>query len=1032
MPNQERRADASVDLSSVAEPSSDHVATIGARVLRARVVPRATYRVQLHENFTFRDATAIVPYLDRLGVSHLYISPPFAAYPGSAHGYDVIDFGRLNPELGSRADFDRLAGTLRRRGMGLIVDFVPNHMGIGGGLNPRWLDVLEHGRTSDFADFFDIDWQPLKPELRGKVLLPVLADHYGSALERGDLQLDLSDGRFSLRYAGVRLPIAPPTYPQVLDRAVTSLAHVVGEQDPSLQELISLSSAFARLPTNDETSEEAIAERKREQLVGQRRLAALVAGSPAIEQALTAAVTMMNGDSARPESFDPLDALLLAQSYRLSFWRVAAEEINYRRFFAINELAAIRQEVPRVFAATHALLLELVADGLIDGIRIDHPDGLWNPAEYTRNLQEAVFVARCRSIWLAEQGARPFSSEVETAFRRLWRERNASESSSRGIYLVVEKIVEPGERLPLSWPVDGTVGYEFAQSCAGLFVDQRNERLMHEVYQRFTGVTERYGDIGYRNKMTIMRFALASEVNVLARSLDRITERHRRTRDFTLNSLRDALREIIACFPVYRTYRECGSGPMAAEQRRVIRAAITAAKRRNPALDASVFDFIGTVLLGHEDGSLDEETRAQHCAFVMKFQQLTGPVMAKGIEDTTFYVYNRLIALNEVGGDPAAFGVSPVEFHRRNVERMERWPHGMLTGSTHDTKRSEDARARLLAISEAPRLWRTSLTRWSRLHRRFLTRVDGAPAPDANDRYLLYQTLLALLPWDGTAPDADVVERLVAYMRKATKEAQRRTSWISPNDDYDRATESFVRAALTGPNLRPFQDDLQSIRQFVQRVGAIDGLAMQLLRLTSPGVPDIYQGTEAWDFSLVDPDNRRPVAFDRLNQELAIVRRGAPSVRSAVELLRTIDDGRAKLFVTATALGARRDDEALFRDGDYQPLESVGPYAAHIVAFQRRFQGRTAIVVAPRLVGRWFPGADDLAEAWRAIDWENTSLRLPTSAKGPWRDAFTGQTISVSAESADEPVLPITSVLGAFPIALLLQSDPSSNKEQSS
>ena len=632
-------------------------------------VPRATYRLQFHKGFTFRDAERIVPYLARLGVSHVYASPIFRANPGSMHGYDIVDYGQLNPELGAKADFESLCSALKQHDLGLILDFVPNHMGIASGRNAWWQDVLEHGPSSPYAQFFDIDWQPLKPELENQVLLPVLGDHYGVVLENQELRLRCDDGAFSLRYYDLPLPVTPRTYPMILRRVLPDVERLLKPDAIPLLELQSVIATFERLNTPDAIGSDLI----REQFLAKRRLAQLMDESTEIAAAIERALTTFNGVRGEPASFDTLDELISRQFYRLSFWRVAAEEINYRRFFAINDLAAIRQEEPAVFEATHRLLLRLIAEGKAQGVRIDHPDGLWDPAGYFRDLQGAV------------------------------------QAIDRAIYLVVEKILEHGEALPEDWPVDGTVGYEFAQCAGGLLVDARNRKAFDELYARFTSRTTRFDELVYEKKKLIMRVAFASEVDVLARALDRLSEFHRRTRDFTFNSLRYAMLEVIACFPIYRTYATCAPEFLAEWDRAYIDRAAQAAARRNPASDPGAFAFIRDVLLLNPADNLSEEQRAEQCRFVARFQQLSGPVMAKGLEDTAFYVYFRLASLNEVGGDPAQFGVELREFHRDNATRLERWPHAMLASSTHDTKRAEDVRARISVLSEMPRVWRAAL-----------------------------------------------------------------------------------------------------------------------------------------------------------------------------------------------------------------------------------------------------------------------------------------------------------------------------------
>ncbi|HEX2281208.1 MAG TPA: malto-oligosyltrehalose synthase, partial [Thermomicrobiales bacterium] len=941
--------------------------------------PTSTYRVQLNAGFTFADARAIVPYLNDLGIGALYTSPFLCATPGSTHGYDVTDYAHLNPEIGTNEDLQTLTTELRERDMGVLVDVVPNHMGIAGGANAWWQDVLENGRTSAYADYFDIDWRPLKEELRGKILLPVLGDHYGVVLERGELRLEYADGTFTVHYYETRLPVAPPTYPLILSIPLPELERTLPEDDLSLLEYQSIITAFERLPPQDERDPDLIAERRREQTVAKRRLGDLVTSSPEVARAIEETVGALNGESSDPETrvhgVDALDRLLDAQSYRLSSFRTAGEEINYRRFFAINELAAVRQEVPEVFAAAHALLLSLIASGAITGLRIDHPDGLWDPAGYFRDLQRAAWLETARrqeggtrrdtasevDIEAEIEPERVDWSAIDPPLGDAWpgqADDGLALAERLPLYVVVEKILEPGEPLPNDWAVHGTVGYEFARVTTGLFVDPAHQRAFDDLYTRITGEGRRrpFSAAAFEAKGLMLRTALASETNVLARALNRISEQNRRTRDFTLSALRNALREVITAFPVYRTYITCDGHELSDRDRRAIVRAVALAKRRNPASDPSVFDFLADVLLLHvrennrDEHALSEQERDERCRFVMKFQQLTGPVMAKGVEDTAFYRYNRLVALNEVGSDPAAFGTSVAEFHRANAERARRWPHGLLTSSTHDTKRSEDVRARIAVLSELPREWRAAVNRWSRLNRRAKTRVEGASAPDRNDEYLFYQTLLGAWPWDVQTPDEAFVARIEAFMLKAARESQVHTSWVNPDPAYEEALQQFVRAALDVSRPNPFLEDFATLREMVAHAGAINALAQQLLKLTSPGVPDIYQGTELWDQSLVDPDNRRPVDYARRARLLRGLERRRLGRRLAADLLAPKADGRVKLYLTSRALACRTAYPDLFARGDYIPLAPEGAAADHVVAFARRDAENEFITVVPRLV----------------------------------------------------------------------------------
>jgi (1->4)-alpha-D-glucan 1-alpha-D-glucosylmutase len=1012
-------------------------------------IPSATYRLQLHAEFDFADAAAVVRLLAKLGISHLYLSPIFRAQPGSTHGYDVVDFREVNPELGGRAGFERLVATARAHDLGVILDFVPNHMGIARGANPWWQDVLENGRSSPFASYFDIDWEPIRQELRGKVLIPTLGEHYGVVLERGELQLrfEAANGAFTLWYFETPFPIAPPTYPTVLRTALETLTDVPSDH-PDLLELQSVVTALDRLPPPDETDAERLAEKQREQIVAKRRLADLVAGSPSIAAAIESAVARLNGDPGDPRSFDALDDLIERQAFRLAFWRVAAEEINYRRFFAINELAAIRQEEPAVFAATHALLLDLLGAGLVDGVRLDHPDGLWDPAGYARDLQRAHVVAGCprrihdrapteNDVPIAgDAPAEPLWEEVGSTIERLLK-TEPDLAPSRPLFLLVEKILEPGETLPETWPVHGTTGYEFANATTALQVDAENRRAFDELYERVAGERVRFADTVYACKYLIMRVALASEVAVLAASLDRITEQTRRFRDFTLNNLRDALREIIACFPVYRSYLICDPAePSRIEERdrRVIEVAVREAKRRNRAIEPRSIDFVRDVLLQREWEAGSETLTEAQCRFAMKFQQLSGPVMAKGLEDTAFYRYSRLVALNEVGGDPAQFGLAPAAFHRQAAERARRWPHTLLTTATHDTKRGEDVRSRIAVLSELPRDWRAAYNRWTRLNRRHKTRLEGSPAPARDDEYLFYQTLIGV--WSahggelGRAEHAVLVDRLVAYLQKAIREAQVRSSWVNPDEAYEAATERFVRGVLAPVGDNPFLADFVGFQRRVATAAAVNGLASQVLKLTTPGVPDLYQGTELWDLNLVDPDNRRPVDFSRrrryLDDLLDQDGYGSASTEAVPSLLGSWEDGRIKLAITHRLLACRRRDPDLFARGDYQPLSCGGAHAERVLAFSRRLADdagvRELVVVVPRLTAKLGRGEGDLP---LGPVWGDTTVRLSSADATDYRDLLVDR--RHQAITADEAVqLRLADLFARLPVAVLVSAERAS------
>jgi len=929
--------------------------------------PRATYRLQLNHTFTFDDAIAIVPWLAELGISHLYLSPIFRAAPGSMHGYDVVDFSEINPELGGRDGFDRLVEVAHEHGLGIILDFVPNHMGIENGANAWWQDVLEHGPDSRYADYFDIDWTPITPELRNKVLLPVLGDQFGVALENGELTLGYSDGALTVQYWELPLPVTPSSYPAVLQPVLGRL-----ETELDRLELESIITALNHLKDLDAGEEPGMVDaRYREQLVAKSRLAALAERSEPVHDAITDVIVEINGIPGDPRSFDRLESLLAAQCWRVAFWRVAAEEINYRRFFAINTLAAIRQEEPEVFRDTHRLLMELLASGSVDGVRIDHPDGLWDPEGYFYDLQAEYLAARTLRDEGVEPGALndPVHQERLNAFRSACRDELVRTERTQAprwpLYVLAEKILEQGESLPEHWPIAGTVGYDFAQATTALFVNTSSRQAFDRIFSRFTGDSIRFPELVYRMKRQVTTEAFQSELTVLTTALNRIAEENRRSRDFTVNSLRDALREIMASFPVYRTYTTCNSEGVEDRDQHSIEEAVAAARRRNPGIDPSLFDFVENVLLLHVSKAPGAAARFdRRCYFAMKVQQLSGPVMAKGLEDTAFYRYNRLVSLNEVGGDPSRFGINPEEFHRQNRQRLRQWPDAMVCSSTHDTKRGEDVRARISVLSHCPNEWRAAINRWSRLNRKLKRKIEGALAPHRADEYVLYQTLVGTWPVNGIreADRASYVARLQDYMIKVIREAGRFSNWINPDEAYEDALTSFIAGLF---DLRRSGKALDDIDAFVGEV-LIDGyrnaLGAQVLKLTSPGAPDIYQGTETWDDSLVDPDNRRPVDF--------------ATIRSLAERYPSIDDawtdardGAVKVMATQRLLALRASFPALFSDGEYIAIPIEGDAA---VAFIRTC-GDDALLVVVALGGGSTRGDDIvLPERFRAYHWIDT------------------------------------------------------------
>ena len=1003
-----------------------------AQALRARGrTPEATYRLQMNAAFPFRAAAGLVPYLHDLGVTDAYCSPYLQARPGSPHGYDIFDHNALNPEIGTEDDYNAFVTALQARGMGQVLDVVPNHMGIAGNSNAWWNDVLENGPSSPYAGFFDIDWySSLKGELLEKVLLPMLGDPYGKVLESGQLALHYESGAFTVRYYDFHFPVCPGTYGQVLSHRLNELEEALGATSEPFIEYQSVLTAITHLPPRSATEPARAAERHREKDVIKRRLAALTEADARVRDFVRKNVAEFNGRPGDPRSFDRLDALLAGQAYRLSYWRVAADEINYRRFFDVNELAALSTEKPEVFEATHALVLRLLRGGKVTGVRVDHPDGLYDPKGYLQRLQARYALEVARDVFASDP---EFAGKDWAAFEGpalgAFRHSAAGSANSpfrRPLYLLVEKILGKAEPVPEDWPVHGTTGYEFLNALNGLFVRPDAAAEFTRLYERWRGRNGSFADVVYQKKFLILQVSLSAELHVLAHQLDRLSEKDRWSRDFTLNTVRHALREVIACFPVYRSYITAeGIHP---RDRFHVEAAVSRAKRRNPALSESIFDYLRDMLLLRYPEGMVEGDRAALRRFAGKFQQVTGPVMAKGLEDTAFYVYNRLLSLNEVGGDADNFGVPPEAFHRHNHDRGQRWPSALSTTATHDTKRGEDVRARIDVLSEIPQEWRKALARWGRLNKRHKAAAEDRAFPDRNDEYLFYQTLVGAWPpepFEGKVAE-NFVARVQAYMHKATHEAKVHTSWVNPSPAYDEGVRQFVARVLDPDGNRAFLDDFRAFQKHVSHYGLLNALSQVLLKVASPGVPDLYQGTELWDFSLVDPDNRRPVDYDLRRRLLAEVKAGAEGAgprlaEHAWALAAAKEDGRVKLYVTWRALTCRRDHPGLFGEGDYLPADTGGSRREHVVAFARRREGRCAVVAVPRLMTRLVAKAGDLPLGPAA--WEDTWLTTAGVTPGArLRNVFTGETLT-AGERHGLASFAAAEVFAHFPVALMVAQD---------
>jgi (1->4)-alpha-D-glucan 1-alpha-D-glucosylmutase len=990
-------------------------------------IPVATYRLQFNHLFTMKQASAILDYLRCLGISDCYASPLFMARPGSLHGYDVIDPTKLNPELGTREDFNEFSAQLKKRGMGLIIDVVPNHMCIAGSGNQWWNDVLENGPSSRYASYFDIDWRPPKENLANKTLLPILGDQYGRVLENQEIQLVYQRGAFFVNYYETRLPIASRTSIFILNAALDMLKAALDDAHPHRLEFESIITALSYLPHRTETDPEKVRERMREKGIAKRRLAALVAESREVSGALKKTVKEFNGVRGDARSFDRLEELLAEQAYLLCFWRVAADEINYRRFFDINELAAIRIEEPEVFASVHELVFRLIKEGHITGLRIDHIDGLHDPEQYLRDLQAGCRKSLRRSVSAAAAAGLSAIGDLSISLRSAPKES----AIERPFYVVVEKILGPDERLRERWETHGTTGYGFLNLLNGIFVDSQNAEVFGKLYRRLVGLENDFADVAYESKKLILETAMSSELHVLARRLDRISDQSRYTRDFTLNSQQHALAEVIACFPVYRSYIRPSAYEVGEEDRRYISRAIRNAKRRNPTVSASIFDFIESILLLRDSESverpeiIDDDGLRQRREFVMSFQQLTGPVAAKGIEDTAFYRFYPLASLCEVGGEPWRFGVSPAGFHRRNRERLALRPHALLASSTHDTKRSEDSRARINALSEIPVRWYRAARRWRNMNREMKTVIEDHQAPDANEEYLLYQTLLGVWPLGADhgseGPPQSFVQRIQEYMIKALREAKIHSSWLNPDEEYEQAARDFISKILSPDGA--FVKDFAEFQAPIARAGMFNSLSQTLLKIAAPGVPDFYQGTEIWDFSLVDPDNRRPVDYEHRKRLLDSLRDKEAGDRASLadDLLRSAPDGRIKMFVTANALKYRQNNRDLFERGEYLPLHPSGERERHVVSFARRIGDKTAIVIATRFFIRLMAGEPVGREAWG-----DTAVLMDDELAGCYRDVFTGGRVCARKRpSGDEDgneygnELSVAEALAHLPVALL-------------
>jgi (1->4)-alpha-D-glucan 1-alpha-D-glucosylmutase len=934
-------------------------------------IPSATYRLQFTPEFGFSEAAGVLPYLHALGISDIYASPIFHAREGSQHGYDVVDPNELNPQLGSEEEFESLNEQARRLGLGWAQDIVPNHMAYDG-QNRMLMDVLENGEASPFFDFFDIDWQHPYESMRGKVLAPFLGGFYGECLEKGEIALHYDRHGLGVRYFSLQLPVNLESYSEVLTQNLNLLRKRLGSHHLDFIKLLGVLYALKNIPPKQES-----ADRADQILFVKQMLWELYTGTREIKEHLDANIARFNGIPGNPESFSLLDRLLSQQHYRLSFWKVAAEELDYRRFFNINELISLRVEDEKVFRHSHTLIFKLVREGKLSGLRVDHVDGLYDPLGYLKRLRQ-------------EAG---------------------------DLYLTVEKILGVDEELPSAWPVEGTTGYDYLNILNGIFCAGQQRRRFNQIYERFTGLETSWPALMPEKKRLIIGKYMAGDIESLAYLLKRVSSRDRHAADVTLYGLKRALVEVLAFFPVYRSYVSPGS--FSAQDRDQLTKAVERAKEANAGLLLEL-NYIGRfLLLDFADHATDEE-RNRWTDFVMHFQQLTGPLMAKGSEDTALYVYNRLLSLNEVGGAPDRFGASVEEFHDFNLRRLAHWPHAMNVTATHDADRGEYARARINVLSELPAEWEKNLRTWSRTNRAKKTKLRGAEAPDRNDEYFLYQTLIGSYPLNQDQ-DGEFLERLTAYLIKAVREAKVHTEWLKPDGAYEQAFVDFARQILAPAEGNRFMEEFLPFAKKIAYCGMFNSLSQTLLKIASPGVPDVYQGTELWDLSFVDPDNRRPVDYAKRRHLLEELKDGEVKDRPGLlrDLLSRWENGRIKLYLIHKLLDFRRAHRELFTDGEYIPLEATGESRQAVCAFARRKGQTWALAVVPRLVGhRVYHGTPPLG----AEVWNSTALSLRDDMPGRWLDIISGERLEAS-DTAPTKNLLLRGVFNNFPAALLYHED---------
>jgi (1->4)-alpha-D-glucan 1-alpha-D-glucosylmutase len=1002
--------------------SDNQILTTLHSIIMGRYIPGTTYRLQLNQSFTFQQAIQYLPYLKEMGFDTVYCSPYFQAEPGSPHGYNVTDPHVINPEIGSVDEYNHFCSVLDQNGLSQIIDLVPNHMGITGNNNKLWFDVLQNGPASRYATFFDIDWHPVKEELLNKVLLPILGDQYGNTLENQEIMLYINNGEFFIHYYSHILPLAPETFPLILEHQIDDLKKIMEEDSFDYLEYLSICTAFHNLPSRTDLESEQVETRYRETAIAIHRFTDLISRNQDIHDFVESRIKIFNGTKEVPSSFDLLDNLLNQQAYRLAFWRVAGEEINYRRFFDVNELAAIRIEDEAVFDHYHELLFQLITERKVKGLRLDHSDGLYNPAAYFDNLQ--VRYLREMTMTTLKNEGKDIEEGLEERIDTMIRDHNLHHGEP--LYLVIEKILERKEQLPEDWSVNGTTGYDFLNPLNGLFIDSGNEKEITDIYTKFTGVKLDLEELIHNKKRIYSEMNMPSEINTLANRLKRIAEKDRHYRDFTLPNLTKAIREIIAAFPVYRTYITADTDEVSLRDITYIKNAINRARHKSTILNPRVFDYLEDILTLALDAHTTDEEQEVYRDFVLRFQQITSPIMAKGVEDTVFYINNRFISLNEVGSDPSYFGYSNGEFHKQQLERQRHWPHSMITTSTHDTKRSEDIRMRLNVLSEIPDEWKLMVNRWARINKKHKRLINDTLFPDRNIEYFIYQTLTGV--WPDYPIEATYwpvfMERIQQYVLKSAREAKMLTNWINPNMEYEESLKLFVEKILDKRKSNRFLAIFLPFQQKIAGLGMLNSLSATCIKTTSPGVVDFYQGTELWNYYLVDPDNRAEVDYDLRWHLLSRVRDLWSSEISmeekTSELLHDKRDSRIKIFLIWKALCFRKSCSSLFLDGEYIALECEGENAESVVAFMRKLDSNISITVAARYFTRILESHED-SPANKAI-WKNTRLMLHgETGDKPFIDIFTGTKTKVKEKNGVQ-YLPLTEIFKYFSFSILTNS----------